>query len=381
MSVRREKRRDPATGAMREFLMVDVDFVHPDGRQQRVRKVSPVQTRRGAEQYERELRDSLMAGRYGKKEEQQAPMLADFAKEFVATYAVSNNKHSEVEAKQSILRSWIVPAFGKRRLDTIGLRDVEALKADMLRQGLSAKRVNNTLTVLGRLLKYATEIALTSAAPRIKFLRVPPQELDFLDYEEYGRLVSAAEAEPDVQAAIITAGDAGLRSGEIRALKWGRLDLVARRLTVAETFWRRHLGSPKGGRIGTLPMTETLTSTLRSLRHLRGEFVFCHDNGDPWSRDWADKALKRQCRRAGLREITWHVLRHTFCSHLAMQGAPAKAIMELARHTSLGVTQRYMHLSPDARREAINLLDARPQRQPDGNMSMRVEGTRATTRS
>ena len=43
-----------------------------------------------------------------------------------------------------------------------------------------------------------------------------------------------------------------------------------------------------------------------------------------------------------------------------MQGASPKAIMELARHTSLGVTQRYMHLSPDHRRDAIDLLDARP---------------------
>ena len=41
-------------------------------------------------------------------------------------------------------------------------------------------------------------------------------------------------------------------------------------------------------------------------------------------------------------------LRHTFCSHLAMRGAPARAIQELAGHSELGVTQRYMHLSPAA---------------------------------
>jgi site-specific recombinase XerD len=103
-----------------------------------------------------------------------------------------------------------------------------------------------------------------------------------------------------------------------------------------------------------------IATALRSMRHLRVEFVFSHDDGVPWTRDWADAALRRQCRRAGLREISWHVLRHTFCSHLAMQGAPAKAIQELARHTSLGVTQRYMHLCSDHRRDAIDLLDARP---------------------
>jgi hypothetical protein len=59
MSVRRESRRDPATGAAREFWMVDIVFEHADGRVERVRKVSPVQSLRGAEAYERQLRQSL----------------------------------------------------------------------------------------------------------------------------------------------------------------------------------------------------------------------------------------------------------------------------------------------------------------------------------
>jgi integrase len=54
-----------------------------------------------------------------------------------------------------------------------------------------------------------------------------------------------------------------------------------------------------------------------------------------------------------------HKLRHTFCSHLAMRGAPAKAIQELAGHENLMTTLRYMHLSPAARQSAIALLDER----------------------
>ena len=53
-----------------------------------------------------------------------------------------------------------------------------------------------------------------------------------------------------------------------------------------------------------------------------------------------------------------HVLRHMFCSRLAMRGAPAKAIQELAGHENLSTTQRYMHLSPAAKDAAIGLLDA-----------------------
>ena len=63
-----------------------------------------------------------------------------------------------------------------------------------------------------------------------------------------------------------------------------------------------------------------------------------------------------------------HVLRHTFCSHLAMQGAPARAIQELAGHKDLKTTQRYMHLSPAADDDAIRLLDESSPSTPVGNM-------------
>jgi len=53
-----------------------------------------------------------------------------------------------------------------------------------------------------------------------------------------------------------------------------------------------------------------------------------------------------------------HILRHTFCSHLAMRGAPARAIQELAGHQDLSTTQRYMHVSPAAIEDAIRLLES-----------------------
>ena len=66
--------------------------------------------------------------------------------------------------------------------------------------------------------------------------------------------------------------------------------------------------------------------------------------------------MRRVARRANVRPGV-HILRHTFCSHLAMRGAPARAIQELAGHQDLDTTQRYMHLSPAALDAAIRLLD------------------------
>ena len=66
--------------------------------------------------------------------------------------------------------------------------------------------------------------------------------------------------------------------------------------------------------------------------------------------------VRRVARRANVRPGL-HILRHSFCSHLAMRGAPARAIQELAGHQDLGTTQRYMHLSPAALDAAIRLLE------------------------
>ena len=70
------------------------------------------------------------------------------------------------------------------------------------------------------------------------------------------------------------------------------------------------------------------------------------------------KAVRGAQRVAGIEQGV-HILRHTFCSHLAMKGAPARAIQELAGHADLSTTQRYMHLSPAATEDAIRLLDGR----------------------
>ncbi len=73
------------------------------------------------------------------------------------------------------------------------------------------------------------------------------------------------------------------------------------------------------------------------------------------------RSMNSRNMHAGLRATgALHVLRHTFCAHLAKRGAPAKAIQELAGHANLSTTLRYMHLSPSARSSAIGLLNARP---------------------
>jgi site-specific recombinase XerD len=113
---------------------------------------------------------------------------------------------------------------------------------------------------------------------------------------------------------------------------------------------------PKGGRLRHLPLTRRLGEALRGARHLRGPQVLCDRAGIPLTQKVVQVLVRRAARQANVRPGV-HILRHTFCSHLAMRGAPARAIQELAGHQDLMTTQRYMHLSPAALDAAIRLLD------------------------
>jgi len=111
-------------------------------------------------------------------------------------------------------------------------------------------------------------------------------------------------------------------------------------------------------------------------RHLKGPRVLYSDDGttptNKVNRVWMEKG---QRRALPLANGGFHILRHTFCSHLAMQGATAKAIQELAGHRDLTTAQRYMHLSPAHKEAAIRLLDRRPAEEAGETLGDGLERT------
>lgn len=231
MSVRKEKRRNPKTGEVWEKYRVDVVVAMPDGSTKRVSRDAPVQTKRDAEKFEQDLRRSILDGTFGKKQQTIVPTLAEFEIEFISNYAESNNKRSEVQTKKGVFKNHLVPSFGTKRLDQIGVREIEAFKSQKLREGKKAKTVNNMLTVLRKMLSVAQEWGTIAFVPKVKWLRVPPNKFDFLTFEEADRLMAAADGE--WRAMITLALKTGLRQGELLALAWDDVDLVAGRLVVS----------------------------------------------------------------------------------------------------------------------------------------------------
>ena len=179
--------------------MIDIQLSMPDGSITRVRKVSPVATRRGAEQYEREVREAILAGARSSKEDELAvPTFASFAAYFIDTYATTTNRPSTVREKRRTLGRGLLDELGHLRLDQLGARQIEAFKARRKRDGVGHKTINEELAILGKILGYAEEIGeLCQSPPKIRRLKVPRPSFDFLDFDEAERLEQAAARASD----------------------------------------------------------------------------------------------------------------------------------------------------------------------------------------
>ena len=354
--------RDKRNGRWRFRKMLTL----PNGRRIRLGGTGAVNTRVAAEAAERAAIEQALRA-MGKPEPKEVPTLQAFQEEFVRTYVRANNKESERRSKELILQAHIVPRFGRMRIDAIGARDIETFKAELLEEKeLGRKTVNNVIAVLSKILRYAEELEVIARGPRVRLLKVERRTVRYLDFEEYAALLKVAESEPEWLAAILLGGDAGLRRGEIRALQWDDWDRQAGRLMVQRSLWEDVEGATKGWNQRAIPLTDRLASALRAIRHLRGPYVFAGEDGKPLTREAMRWNLPRLCRRAGIRPCGWHALRHSFCTHLAMRGAPAKTIQALAGHADLTTTLRYMHLVEGAVEQAIGLLAPRCQQVANG---------------
>lgn len=270
----------------------------------------------------------------------------------------------------------ILPRLGSLRLDEVTYAVIEDFKLALGQQPignvsrrkngepgkaptrkLNQKSINNALTVLRRMLSIARKRGLIATVPEVAWCRPPSPEFDFLTFEEADRVIAAATDE--WRAMITVALRTGLRLGELMALRWQDVDLVAGRLVVKQNIVRGIVGTPKSGKPREVPLSDEALKALTGHRHLRGPLVFGDWDGRTLRVPKVRYAIERACKKAGIRPVCWHVLRHSFASRLAMRGAPLKAIQELLGHATIQMTMRYAHMSPDVARDAVRLLDRR----------------------
>jgi integrase len=366
---------------------VDIRFTYPDGTPFRRRLKAPVDAKTAAKRWGEAREAELLKAPSPKQRAEEGPhkevpTLRQFGPRYIENHALADRlKASTVDWIEKTYKNHLYPELGDKPLDQIDDEDVQRLKARLATR--HRKTVNNVLGILGHTLKTAVKWKVIDRVRcSVTMLKVSNGLVKFYDFDDYARLVETAlSIDARTHLVVLLGGDAGLRRGEMLGLRWGDVDFKRRQLQVEEAVWERKkkdgtkghdriTDTPKGGRSRVVPLTDALFDALTAHRHLRGDQVLYGNDGRPATSFFLRNLLEAAQKKAGMLSRTGgiHILRHTFCSHLAMRGAPAKAIQELAGHADLTTTMRYMHLSPAARQDAIALLNGRGARRDFGDI-------------
>jgi integrase len=166
--------------------------------------------------------------------------------------------------------------------------------------------------------------------------------------EELDRL--RAVAPKWLQPLIIVAYDSGMRGGEIAQLRWSQIDLKAHVVKLASSDTETD-----EKRLG--PLTDRVTRLLSATpRHVSG-YVFVTRHGRPYDPNQISAAFTKACGKAGMRGVTYHDLRHSFCTTICGAGVGMLTTMAISGHQSLEVFKRYNTIAPQDLQKAIRQLD------------------------
>ncbi len=237
--------------------------------------------------------------------------------------------------------------FGSRLIGQITRTEIEELQRQS-RANLRPATVNRNLGRLRRLLNVAVSWGLLDESPmkNLKFLPENNRRHRYLSVPESENLVNACIS-PRVCAIVELCLHTGLRLGEILNLRFQDIDFPAGLILIRDS---------KNGQPRHIPMDSTVVDLLSNYsRHPMSDLVFASASGTKLKsvRD----GFKNACNRAGLSDLHFHDLRHTFASQWVMAGGDLYLLKEILGHKSIVMTQRYAHLSPQFTRSAVNLLD------------------------
>lgn len=346
-----------------------VDIVHPDidRRGNRLRK-SGFRTRRDARNYEARIRADLAAGTYAKKraEEKARMTFNEWWPRYLA-HAETINRASSLSAKKSYWRNHVMPQFGKLDITEFGQRQANELSVTMQQKGLTKLSVNHVLNFVQHMLTVAHEYELIDEAPKFRKHTVSEKKrkVSWFTPNELDELLSVAE-EAGGGLAVLLGLRTGMRKGELRALKWGDVNLDRRQITVCRSVvhtahpsrdvWQE---STKGKRDRVIPIADDLHTALRGeVRQLHNPFVLTGrgERGEIAHQELRNigNAINRNLDA----KFTWHKLRHTFASQLIANGVPMNVVQQLGGWRNIKTLMRYAHLAPghDALAAAVATL-------------------------
>jgi integrase len=348
--------------------MYVADWRDKDGNRYRPRFA----TKHEADAVYEEMRSAVRMGKFiPPKERTPSPTFAEVESKWIATRA--DRRGAMLDNYRRCMDKYFIPRIGNLPIDKIDAQKIESVRAE-LRQTLAVSTVRPVMAILSTVFKFAVRHGHLTVNPMLNVERMHTGAAELTadgdDERDSGHAVRPEEifnageirslidgASPDYRPFIATAAGTGARSGELAALAWDDIDLDAGLIHIRRTLsWakgteeslrcRFYPPKTKAG-VRTIPIGRELVTILKAwkLRCRPGELAFPAKDGRPLRRStiW-HLGFVPALKRAGLRHLKLHSLRHSYASMLLAEGAPITEVQHRLGHANSAITLRvYSH--------------------------------------
>jgi len=330
--------------------------------------------------------ERIRASQHGEelpKDKVKAPTFEVVAEKYLKWADGRNKKRDKtkagkeaVTADRSRYKHHLKDRFDDKRLDQISPFDLERLKSDMAKAEIAPKTIAHCLGLVRAMYNRAADWDLYQGPNPVKKVKMPVVQNArdrFLSFEEAEILLKELRhnirfkkeykevEDPQLHDMALLSLHTGARASEIFNLKRQDVDFNNGLITLRDT---------KNSETRYAPMTEAVREMLK--RRMPDDpkapadpnaLIFTDENGQKIKE--VSNAFERAVDRLKFNEgvtdsrlrVVFHSLRHTFASWMAIQGTPLYTIAKLMGHKSISMSERYSHLSPDHKKQAVNGLE------------------------
>ena len=293
-------------------------------------------------------------------------LFGDWWTDWMTTSAIEL-RPSTVARNESYGRSMILPAFEASQLNRIDYEAVQRWVSTLSASGKAPATVGKAFQLFGGAMRAAVRARRIPNDPT-QGVRLPKVERKEMRYATPAEVATLAEViAPRYRALVLLGAYGGLRFGELAGLRLSRLDLMARRVDVAETLvevrGHHHFGPPKtraGRRSVPIPRVAAVALEEHAAELDEDALVFTAPEGGPLRvSQFRRRVWNPAVDAAGLAPLRIHDLRHTAVAFWIAAGASPKEIASRAGHASVvTVLDRYGHLLPGSEHKVNDALDA-----------------------
>lgn len=306
-----------------------------------------------------------------------APTLKAFSETWFYEKAIEWRK-SHKQSIEGILKSHILPAFGRMKISAIKKQDILTFRAALAKvqtrtkSNLSPSRINHIMTPLRMLLNEAADrYEFTTPWKNIKALKIPRTEVNPFSLAEVEKLIKTA---PEEFTAYYTVRFfTGLRTGEIDGLYWDKVDLDKKQLYIDQSLVKGEMTDAKtDGSNRVIKLTDRVVSALKTQMQVtknKSKFVFCKADGKHFNYQTISRVIwEPMLKRLNLKYRNPYQTRHTFATLLLAAGESPEWIAQQMGHSTTTMLFRvYSRYVPNLTRQDGSAFDRYIETQGEDN--------------